>query len=79
MTFIQNGDDSIFLCGKKLTKNEVASLRETIRSFSGSEVFINPIEKLVDKNVYSDLNEENRFRYVLELSSIYVYLKNTNK
>lgn len=79
MALIQNGDDTFFLNNRRLTVSEIARMRETIsKSMSGNK-FFNPIEKLLDKAEYASVSDDQKFRYLLELSAIFLKLKNSTK
>lgn len=79
LSLIQEGDDSIFLCGKKLSAEEVAYMREVTYEIVASEELIQPLQKLIDRKRFMKLSEEIKMKYLLELSSIFIYLKKTMK
>ncbi len=77
MSLVQSGDDSIFLNGKKLPLSEVARYRQLIAEVLAEDEFINPLEILTDKKELSKMDEETKQRYLLNLSSVYLKLRNS--
>lgn len=77
MSLIQSGDDSIFLNGKKLPLSEVARYRQLIAEVLAEDEFINPLQLLTDKKELSKMDEVTKQRYLLNLSTIYVKLRNS--
>lgn len=79
MSLVQSGDDSLFLNCKKLPLSEVAKYRQIISEMLASEDFVNPLEKLVTREDLRSLDEESKMRFLLDMSAIYVSLKNSMK
>ncbi len=77
MTLVKSGDDSIFLNGKKLPLAEVARYRQLIAEVLAEEEFVNPLEILTDKKELSKMDEVSKQRYLLNMSSIYIKLRNS--
>ena len=77
MSLVQSGDDSIFLNGKRLPLSEVARYRQLIAEVLAEDEFINPLEILTDKKELSKMDEETKQRYLLNLSSVYLKLRNS--
>ena len=75
MSLLQEGDDSFFLNNKRVSLIEIARMREVTATIISSEQFIHPIERLINKKEYENLDEENKMRYILNLCDIYVNLK----
>lgn len=79
MSLLQNGDDSFFLNNKRVSLTEIGRMREVTAEILASDSFINPIEKLIDQSEFERIDDEGKMRYILDLSSIYVCLKNSMK
>ena len=79
LSFVQTGDDSFFIGGKRVGTYEIARMREITAEILASDQFINPLEKLADQDELSRLDDTGKMRYLLDLSSVYVCLKNSMK
>lgn len=75
----QIGDDSIYLFNRKLELKEVIRMREIIAKAMLRDRFLNPLEKLMNKEEYESIPDDQKMRYILEFCSIFVRLKNTMK
>ena len=72
-----NDEESYFLCGKKLTGEEVAEMREIAEEIAAADEFVNPLEKLAKEEEMGSMDETMKFRYLLDLSAIFVKMKNS--
>lgn len=70
-------DDEVFyLNSKKLTRQDIARLNSMIAEVLASDDFVyNPLGKMIDEEIYNELNDENKTKYILDLSSIYLTLR----
>lgn len=70
--------DSYNINDRQLTEKEIQILSDRVREILCSEVFIdNPLTKLiVDEKEFSLLDENAKNKYMLQLSKIYIELKN---
>ncbi len=70
------GDERYFLNNRRLTQEEIAAMENVIDEISASDEFIpNPIGRFIDKKEYELLDEPSRQKYVLDLSKIYIEIK----
>lgn len=70
-------DNEVFyLNSQKLTRQDLSRLNSTVAEVVASDDFYpNPLGKMIDKDVYSTLNEESKTKYIFDLSAIYLSLR----
>lgn len=63
---------------RQLSDKETAILFERVREIMASEEFVvNPLSKLIlDEKEFSLMDEDGKSKYMLELSKIYIEIKN---
>jgi len=62
---------------RQLTEEEISVLYERVREIMASEEFVaNPLSKLIlDEKEFSLMDEDSKSKYMLELSKIYIEIK----
>ena len=70
-------DDEVFyMSSKKLTKQDISRMNSIIAEVVASDDFVpNPLGMLIEQDVYNDLSNEGKTKYMLDLSSIYLSLR----
>ena len=70
-------DDEVFyMNSKKLTKQDISRMNSIIAEVVASDDFVpNPLGMLIEQDVYNDLSNEGKTKYMLDLSSIYLSLR----
>lgn len=67
-----------FINNKRLSREQLAELQRKIDEIAASEEFVfDPLNRIiVDENDYYSLDESGRMRYMLELSNLYLSVRN---
>lgn len=78
--FRRRRDDVFFVNNKRVTDRQLEAMNDKVKEIMCSEEFIpDPLDRLIiDKAEFSLLDEGARLKYMLEISSVYLYLQNKN-
>lgn len=76
----QEENEIFYLNNKKLSSQEIERINDKICEVAASKNFIpNPLGLLTDKEVYENLTDQKKMKYILDLSTIYLTLKAKNR
>lgn len=72
-----NDEDAVYcLNGKRLTHQQIINFNHTVSEVAASEAYAGKaLGKLAEEQVYENLNNTQRVKYIFELSGIYLSLK----
>ncbi|NCA67938.1 MAG: hypothetical protein EOM87_07745 [Clostridia bacterium] len=59
----------------KISREEEILYRKVTEIIESNECIINPIGRLMDKQLYEEMSQAERLKYVLELSKTYIRLQ----
>ncbi len=75
--YFRDKDSGYVINNKKLSADDFRTMYKIIKEVASSEEFVPDVlnKLVVDRNDFSKLNEEEKVRYMLELSRIYAEIK----
>ena len=72
----EDGEEILVLNSKRLSSGEIYKLNEIVKEIVASDSFVyDPLGKLTDKEVFDELNDNEKLKYLLDLSVIYLKLR----
>ena len=73
-------DDVYYLCGEKLSPHRIMEINVAIGEIVASDDFVpDPRGRIVEKDRYANFTENQKMRYIFELSKIYLSIREKHK
>ncbi len=72
----QKSEEIYIVNAKRLTEEEILYYRGIVEEITASESFVeNPLERMLDHTAFDKMNEEGKMRYLLEISKLFIHIK----